>query len=196
MNVIGNTIPWSKLKSVHASSKHPGKLFYKTTFDSAYLELNIFEVPEQRRESKKATTSSTIKTLEGLKTYNLEKLYTSELGITAAKHKGLMDLCRNLDIPEKYHTYYKSLPIEKKKSVNVAESEEMNSDDENREELAKYLASKEKRSEITKNHGETMEEIGGANESKKQRKVNQKKQTVFQNRKEFYRGESKRLDIT
>ncbi|CAH1114731.1 unnamed protein product [Psylliodes chrysocephalus] len=46
-----------------------------------------------------------------LEMVNLEPAYSSLLGISNAKHKDLISLCRANCIPQTYHGYYESLPI-------------------------------------------------------------------------------------
>lgn len=97
-NTEGKVIPWSKIKVVHATWKHPGKLFYKTQFDSEYQVLYIFQKPKSKSKDPEKSELM-IKHAEVLKSLDLKKLYDLKLGISAAKHKDLQSLCKNLDIP-------------------------------------------------------------------------------------------------
>lgn len=115
-------IPWSRIKVVHCCSDEPGKLFYKSSYDSEFEVLNYF--------------TDTEKELNLMKSYELQKAYTSPLKISKAKHKDLITLCKTLAIPKKYHDFFNTLTPS---DVVTGQNEDNNSESEENEALTEEI---------------------------------------------------------
>lgn len=102
----------STIKQVTVSHEFPNQLKYKTAFD---LE---FETLILRKE----------KAHVNLGKYVLNKLYTGQQGIKAAKLKDMLELCNKYIIPQQHHDYYKSLTV---KIQDENESVAMDAGEEN-----------------------------------------------------------------
>lgn len=100
-NFSNQKVSWSKVKEIAVSSENEGILYYKYSLSD--------EVSQQIQCFKKISTrQARVEPLPG-------KVYTQYLPITKAKHDDLTYFCKNNIIPEKYHSFYNTLP---KTSVN------------------------------------------------------------------------------
>lgn len=97
-------IMWNMVKHISVSMNDPYVLNIQYDFvNDKQFKLNLALKPNKRTRRTENTTK--------LEMVNLEPAYSSLLGISNAKHKDLISLCRANCIPQTYHGYYESLPI-------------------------------------------------------------------------------------
>lgn len=103
-------VQWLKIKVLRFEKKNPGVISFKYNIEDEEFQLlrtyKIGRPPNMPIE--------------------LNKLYSRKLPISAAKKKDLVKLCTKKVIPQEYHPWYKSLPVEK---INTTDKTLNQSDD-------------------------------------------------------------------
>lgn len=94
----GEKVQWFKIKVLRFEKKQPGVILFKYSIEETEFRTlptyGLGRPPNMPVE--------------------LQKLYSRQLPISAAKKKDLLTLCRKKIIPQEFHAMYKSLPVEKK----------------------------------------------------------------------------------
>lgn len=93
----GKKVQWFKIKVLRFEKKQPGVILFKYSIEETEFRTlptyGLGRPPNMPVE--------------------LQKLYSRQLPISAAKKKDLLTLCRKKVIPQEFHAMYKSLPVEK-----------------------------------------------------------------------------------
>ena len=84
---VNTVLGISKLKQVSASNDNLNQLLYKYSFDEDYEKLVLRKAPSH----------------VNVKKYNLKKAYAAEQGLTAAKIKDLLCLCKSNNTARSSH---------------------------------------------------------------------------------------------
>lgn len=95
VNIQGNKINWTKIKKVSVYSNDPNKLYYR-------LDINV---------SSDQLWMITNKNTRQRGIHDLPPLYSVKIKISEDKKRDLNNLCKNNIIPERYHDFFKNLPV-------------------------------------------------------------------------------------
>lgn len=111
----GTQLQWAKIKWLRFKRSTPSKFFFK----EEYSDENFKEV-----EVKKLSTRGSMRAAESSPSELPPRAYRSQIPISAVKQRDLLELCKSGVIPLAYHDFYKNLPVLKKNSRTVDESDE------------------------------------------------------------------------
>lgn len=101
MDTSGNKVKWLKIKWIKVTYDSSFLIQFKNDFDD-----EDFRQIETKGKAVSRRSGISIKTIADL---DPEKLYVSQLAISAAKKNDMLNLCRTGVIPAEYHHYYQSL---------------------------------------------------------------------------------------
>ena len=101
----GEAVHWLKIKVMRYEKSEPGSILFKYNYsEDEFRILRVFGRGRPAEMPKLLTT-----------------LYKGLLPISEKKKKSLMKLVSDNNIPQEYHNWYKSLPVDKKKNTNAPE---------------------------------------------------------------------------
>lgn len=93
----GSTLQWTKVHVFEYRKSEPNRIYFKYDVNSSFNFIEIAR-PNLRRK---------MKTIEG---YELKDAYESKICISKRKYDDLLSLCQRNIIPQRYHSFYSSLP--------------------------------------------------------------------------------------
>ncbi|CAB3255049.1 unnamed protein product [Arctia plantaginis] len=89
----GTGLTWKRVKWLRFRKDCPGRFYFKLEYSDDFKEV----IKPRTRLSRQESTS-------------LVKAYNSQIPLTGAKIKDLLEMCRSGLIPTTYHSFYNSLP--------------------------------------------------------------------------------------
>lgn len=109
----GKKVRWLQIKVLRFEKKQPGVVLFKYSIED--VEFKKIQIYGQDNPPVMPET--------------LNSLYRRQLPISSAKKKDLLKLCNNKTIPQEFHGWYKSLPVDRNITVDVAPEPTIDSDD-------------------------------------------------------------------
>lgn len=95
LNTKNDKVNWPNIRILELRKESPHSIFYKYNFD----ETSFFEIAVTSRKSSRLDNAPLV----------LKDAYTEPPKISKKKKDGLLSLCREGVIPEKYHQFFENL---------------------------------------------------------------------------------------